>query len=61
MTNSINQKLAVLRIKWKKHPELRPVIERQARALKYSQTHNLRKQKPASDSFVANVLTELLD
>lgn len=34
--NDINHKLLLLRIKWKKHPELRDLIERQAKALMYA-------------------------
>ena len=58
---TVEQKPAKLRIKWKKYPELRPVIERQAKALKYSQSKNVNTQQRASNSFVADVLTELLD
>lgn len=55
------QKLAKLRIKWKQHPELRSIIERQAKALKYSQNPLISKQKKQNESFVADVLNNLLD
>ena len=57
----IDNKLALLRIKWKKHPELRSVIERQAKALKYSQHPNRSEDKKASEKFIADVLENLLD
>jgi hypothetical protein len=58
---TVEQKLKALRIKWKKHPELRSVIERQAKALKYSQSIKVSKDKQASESFVADVLDNLLE
>jgi len=59
--SDLNQKLAKLRIKWKNHPELRPIIERQAKALKYSQLENISKEEQQSESFVADVIDGLLD
>ena len=59
--SDLNQKLAALRIKWKKHPEFREVIERQAKALKYSQSPLASKQKKVSERFVADVLDNLLE
>jgi hypothetical protein len=58
---TVEQKLKALRIKWKKHPELRSVIERQAKALKYSQSIKVSKDKQASERFVADVLDNLLE
>jgi len=58
---TVEEKLAKLRVKWKNHPELRSVIERQARALKYSQSVDITKEKKASESFVADVLEELVN
>lgn len=58
---TVEQKLKALRIKWKNHPELRSVIERQAKALKYSQSIKVSKDKQASESFVADVLDNLLE
>ncbi len=58
---TVNQKLKALRIKWKNHPELRSVIERQAKALKYSQSIKVSKDKQASERFVADVLDNLLE
>lgn len=57
---TVEEKLAKLRVKWKNHPELRSVIERQARALKYSQSVDVSKEEKASESFVADVLDSLL-
>lgn len=57
---TIEQKLAKLRVKWKNHPELRSIIERQARALKYSQSAGISQDKKESESFVADVLDNLL-
>jgi hypothetical protein len=59
--SDLNQKLQALRIKWKKHPELRSVIERQAKALKYSQSVKVSKDKQVSERFVADVLDNLLE
>jgi len=59
--SDLNQKLAQLRIKWTNHPELRSIIERQAKALKYSQSPKVSSEKQASESFVADVLDSLLD
>jgi hypothetical protein len=58
---NLNQKLQALRIKWKNHPELRSVIERQAKALKYSQSVKVSKDKQVSEKFVADVLDNLLE
>jgi len=58
---NLNQKLQALRIKWKNHPELRSVIERQAKALKYSQSVKVSKDKQVSERFVADVLDNLLE
>lgn len=57
---TVEQKLAKLRVKWKNHPELRSIIERQARALKYSQSADISQDKKESESFVADVLDNLL-
>lgn len=58
---TIEQKLAKLRIKWKNNPDLRPIIERQAKAIKYSQAKNINIEKKQNESFVADVLNNLLD
>jgi hypothetical protein len=56
---TVEEKLAQLRIKWVKHPELRGIIERQAKALKYSQKSYRFKKEEEHESFVADVLEEL--
>lgn len=58
---TVEQKLAKLRVKWKNHPELRPIIERQAKAIKYSQAKNINIEKKQNESFVADVLNNLLE
>jgi hypothetical protein len=58
---TVEEKLAKLRVKWKNHPELRSVIKRQARALKYSQSVDVSKEEKSSESFVADVLDSLLE
>lgn len=58
---TIEQKLAKLRIKWKNNPDLRPIIERQAKAIKYSQAKNINIEKKQNESFVADVLNNLLE
>jgi len=58
---TVEEKLAALRIKWTNHPELRSIIERQAKALKYSQSPKVSSEKQASESFVADVLDSLLE
>jgi hypothetical protein len=58
---TVEEKLAQLRIKWTNHPELRSIIERQAKALKYSQSPKVSSEKQASESFVADVLDSLLE
>ena len=58
---TVEEKLAQLRIKWTNHPELRSIIERQAKALKYSQSPKVSSEKQASECFVADVLDSLLE
>ncbi len=58
---TVEEKLAQLRIKWTNHPELRSIVERHAKALKYSQSPKVSSEKQASESFVADVLDSLLE
>lgn len=55
----LNQKLAVLRIKWKNHPELRSVIERQAKALLYSKKPYKIPSKEKHENRVFEVIDKL--
>jgi hypothetical protein len=61
MTNNIDQKLQALRLKWKKHPEQRDLIERQAKALKYSLEPYRVKSEQEHESLVSNVIESLLE
>ena len=58
---TVEEKLAKLRVKWANHPELRSIIERQAKALKYSQSPKVSSEKQASETFEADVVDSLLE
>lgn len=55
----IEQKLAKLRIKWKQHPELREVIQRQAKALLYSKKPYKIPSKEKHENRVFEVIDKL--
>jgi len=57
---TIEEKLQALRVKWTKHPELREVIERQVKALKYSQQPYKIKSDAKHEEFVQEVLNNLI-
>ena len=51
----LEDKLKELRIKWKENPEMRELIMRQVKALKYSQ-----QTKNKSEKFVSDVIDSLM-
>jgi hypothetical protein len=57
---TVNQKLKALRIKWKNHPELRSVIERQAKALLYSKKPYKIPSKEKHENRVFEVIDKLV-
>lgn len=57
---NLNQKLQALRIKWKKHPELREIIERQAKALLYSKKPYKIPSKEKHENRVFEVIDKLV-
>jgi hypothetical protein len=59
--DNIETKLQQLRIKWKKNPEQRAIIERQAKAPKYSLEPYRVKSEQEHESLVADVLESLLE
>jgi hypothetical protein len=59
--DNIETKLQQLRIKWKKNPEQRAIIERQAKALKYSLKPYRVKSEQEHESLVSNVIESLLE
>lgn len=56
---TVEQKLKALRIKWKNHPELRSVIERQAKALLYSKEPYKIPSKEKHENRVFEVIDKL--
>jgi hypothetical protein len=58
---SIEAKLQILRLKWKKHPEQREVIERQAKALLYAKRAYKIPSKEKHEKRVSEVIESLLE
>jgi hypothetical protein len=58
---TVEEKLQQLRIKWKKCPQQRAIIERQAKALKYSLEPYIVKSEQEHESLVSNVIESLLE
>ena len=58
--SDLNQKLEALRIKWKQHPELREVIQRQAKALLYSKKPYKIPSKEKHENRVFEVIDKLV-
>lgn len=56
---TVNQKLKALRIKWKNNPDLRPIIERQAKALLYSKKPYKIPSKEKHENRVFEVIDKL--
>jgi hypothetical protein len=57
---NIDDKLAELRIKWLNNPELRDIIERQAKALKYSKKAYRIPSKENHENRVSQIIDELI-
>jgi hypothetical protein len=57
---NIDDKLAELRIKWKKYPELRDIIERQAKALKYTKKAYRIPSKEKHENRVSQIIDRLI-